>query len=121
MKLTAITSAFLPASMGLAAPSPSKEIVTKAVNNRLATAQHKRADKTPKEEGCPGGKDYNFCVPWFSFFNCMMPGPSAGGIIPQPDPGCQVSSNQMCACWCSCAEDQCDEANLELPEYCKED
>ncbi|RSL54573.1 hypothetical protein CEP53_007399 [Fusarium sp. AF-6] len=124
MKFTAITSAFLLASLGLAAPPSSKEVarsITEAVNNRLTTVKHKRVDKTTKEKDCPGGRDYNFCVPWFSFFNCMSGGPSAGGIIPQPDPGCQVFSNQMCACWCSCAEDHCDEGNLQLPEYCKEE
>lgn len=51
----------------------------------------------------------------------MAGGPSAGGIIPQPDPECQVFSNQMCACWCGCAEDQYEAANIELPNFCKED
>lgn len=66
---------------------------------------------------CPGGRDFAFCVPWLNTFNCALPNTGPGGF-PIADGQCYAQGNQICACWCSCAAEQCEAANLPVPDYC---
>ncbi|RSM04590.1 hypothetical protein CEP52_006764 [Fusarium oligoseptatum] len=91
MKVFTITTTLLLTCLSLAAPSPSKEAarsISESVNTRAYLAK-RGEDKTPKDEGCPGGKDFGFCVPWLGGTYCSMPGPSVG-TFPMPDAECHT-------------------------------
>lgn len=64
---------------------------------------------------CPGGQDFNFCVP---FLNATCPPVQGPGGFPIADGSCTAANTQICSCWCSCNASMCDAANLPVPDYC---
>lgn len=106
MKSVTIFSVLMAATATLASPM----VGTSSDPDAVARALLERQD--PGD--CPGGKDFNFCVPWLNTFNCPPPDPQIGG----PDSTCPAQNTKICACWCSCSREQCDAASLPFPDYC---
>lgn len=108
MKTTAVLAVILSATTALAGTINASPEVMRALARRQGEGDLNK---------CPGGQDFNFCVPFLNW-TCPPGQGVPGGALPQPNPGCTVQNNQICACWCSCSKEQCDAALLDLPDYC---
>lgn len=107
MKATTVTSVLSMIAAVIGAPSSSP------------SSSPRHADVFPRQgEGnpdrCPGGQDFNFCVP---FLNATCPPIFVGGF-PIADGSCLAANTQICACWCTCNREMCDAVNLPVPDYC---
>jgi hypothetical protein len=117
MKFT-IASVLLLATSGLANPvgldKKMADLDARQSENVLEILKRKDFSKCPT-------KDFASCVPWFTTFNCAMPGNGVGGF-PLGDSACNTQSTKMCQCLCNCDKEYCHMLMNEgdEPQHCKD-
>lgn len=117
MKFT-IASILLLATTGLANPV--------GLEKKMADLDARQAEnvlqilKRTDFSKCPA-KDFADCVPWFTTFNCMMPG-NGVGTFPLGDSACNAQSTKVCQCLCNCDKTYCHAIYKpeDAPQHCKE-
>ncbi|KAM5344218.1 hypothetical protein ACJ41O_012755 [Fusarium nematophilum] len=134
MKFISVLSALLSvAALAYAAPADNDlteeekaKLIQDTLNERIHALEEERKVNVLSTRDCPGcgdnnkcpgGQDFNFCIPWQSQWVCSQPISDPGGF-PIPGGSCNAHVTKLCACWCNCNKNHCDDASLDMPDYC---